>query len=375
MKESTLYLEHFLEYLYTVYGDVGSTGRSIRFLTRSLSLPDENVKQIASILVDQGYVKPVFSAGDHGYIMTSKGAQYFARKFLKVSSSLVEQPLSATLITSLVDYIFGRIRGRELKTYLHKAFRTDAHPVFQRATRARLQNLLEDHNAPYRCAYIYRLVKELLHPGRFTDERVSRLEQSSLLRILKKEGILDDLEGTEELNTEPHRSEIYLDEAKLDRLKSELMALDQLDPKKRGFAFERFLKQLFDLYKLDPRSSFRLKGEQIDGSFQLGDHVYLLEAKWEKKLTAVSDLLVFREKVESKSTWSRGLFVSYSGFTKDGIEAFGRGRATNIIGMTGQELYLIMEGRVALEEAIKKKARIAAETGQFYTSLQELLPK
>lgn len=159
----------------------------------------------------------------------------------------------------------------------------------------------------------------------------------------------------------------------LTELKDKLLTLDKLAPINRGFEFEKFLKDLFESHRLAPRSSFRLTGEQIDGSFDLNGDVYLLEAKWHAKQTAQVDLLAFREKVESKSAWSRGLFVSNSGFTDDGLAAFARGRATNIIGMTGQDLFFILSGDISLTEALSQKARKAAETGEFYVPVFELL--
>ena len=159
----------------------------------------------------------------------------------------------------------------------------------------------------------------------------------------------------------------------LAQLKDQLLLLEKLEPHERGFAFEKFLKDLFECHQLAPRSSFRLIGEQIDGSFELHSDVYLLEAKWHSKQTAQVDLLAFREKVESKSSWSRGLFVSNSGFTMDGLTAFARGRATNIIGMTGQDLFFILSGDISLTDALSLKARKAAETGEFYVPVFELI--
>lgn len=156
-------------------------------------------------------------------------------------------------------------------------------------------------------------------------------------------------------------------------LKARLLALDSMPAQQRGFEFEKFLKDLFEAHGLAPRSSFRLMGEQIDGSFQLNNDVYLLEAKWQAKPTSQDDLLIFRGKVESKSTWSRGLFVSISGFTQDGIAAFARGRATNIIGMTGQDLFFVMSGEISFIDAVTRKVRRAAETGEFYVPVFDLL--
>jgi len=162
-------------------------------------------------------------------------------------------------------------------------------------------------------------------------------------------------------------------ESILTELKEKLLLLDKLDPHNRGFEFEKFLKDLFEAHQLAPRSSFRLTGEQIDGSFELNSDVYLLEAKWHAKQIAQIDLLAFREKVESKSAWSRGLFISNSGFTDNGLTAFARGRATNIIGMTGQDLFFILSGEISLIEALTQKARTAAETGEFYVPVFDLL--
>jgi len=153
------------------------------------------------------------------------------------------------------------------------------------------------------------------------------------------------------------------------KLKNDLIQLTSLKAQERGFAFEKFLNQLFAAYNLDPRSSFRIVGEQIDGSFQIGSDVYLLEAKWHDKPTDQADLLVFHGKISGKSTWSRGLFVSYNGFSTDGLLAFSRGRQTNIIGMTSEDLYHILNGEMPLVEAINRKARRAAETGEFFVSV------
>jgi hypothetical protein len=57
------------------------------------------------------------------------------------------------------------------------------------------------------------------------------------------------------------------------------------DLQKRGFELERFLYDLFLLYELDPKGSFKNYGEQIDGAFTFQGTDYLLEAKWKSKLT------------------------------------------------------------------------------------------
>lgn len=154
-------------------------------------------------------------------------------------------------------------------------------------------------------------------------------------------------------------------------LRQQYNELGVKEPQKRGYAFEQFLNTWFGQEGLSPRGPFRLVGEQIDGSFVIEGDIYLLEAKWQNHQASEADLLVFREKVESKSTWSRGLFISHAGFTKEGLAGFSRGRSTNIIGMDGQDIYFILEGTLSLKDAIQKKARHAAETGEFFVSVFE----
>lgn len=52
---------------------------------------------------------------------------------------------------------------------------------------------------------------------------------------------------------------------RLAELKDRYMEILQMDPQRRGFALEPFLRQLFEVFHLDPKASFRVTGEQIDG--------------------------------------------------------------------------------------------------------------
>jgi hypothetical protein len=144
----------------------------------------------------------------------------------------------------------------------------------------------------------------------------------------------------------------------------------QLPPQPRGFEFERFPKKFFDAGGLGARASFRLIGEQIDGSFELANQVYLLEAKWTGEPTGVGELRSFNGKVEEKAAWTRGLFVSNSGFSEDGLLAFGRGK--RVVCMDGLDLYDILERRLPVDEALSRKIRRAAESGQPFVRTRDL---
>ena len=153
-----------------------------------------------------------------------------------------------------------------------------------------------------------------------------------------------------------------------------MIALQALDPVKRGFAFEGVLSELFAVFGLAPRGAFRLVGEQIDGSYELDSEVYLLEARWRNERAANSDLLTFAGKIAGKAQWSRGLFVSYAGFSEDGLQGFGQGRRTNLIGLDGLDLYQILSGALDLREVLRRNVRRAAETNRMFVPVRELFP-
>ena len=78
-----------------------------------------------------------------------------------------------------------------------------------------------------------------------------------------------------------------IDAATVSSIAGRLLDVSKLNPQPRGYAFEKFLKGMFDAFGLSARASFRLVGEQIDGSFVLGGDTYLLEAKWTNDLSRV----------------------------------------------------------------------------------------
>ncbi|HDX0928499.1 TPA: restriction endonuclease [Stenotrophomonas maltophilia] len=174
---------------------------------------------------------------------------------------------------------------------------------------------------------------------------------------------------------EPSRSSAgtqscLVDHATNAKIKADLMQVTTLEPHARGYAFEGFLKSLFDAFRLAAHEPFRLRGEQIDGSFQLANEIYLLEAKWHGSPIGVAELHTFHGKIEQKAAWTRGLFVSNSGFTEDGLAAFGRGK--RVICMDGLDLYEMLDREIAFTEVLERKIRRAAETGAPFVRVRDL---
>lgn len=159
----------------------------------------------------------------------------------------------------------------------------------------------------------------------------------------------------------------------LKELQQRLIDLSALSPQDRGYKFEKFLNALFGACGLTPQAPFRLVGEQIDGSFMVsGGDTYLLEARWQNERVGQSELLILAGKIAGKAQWSRGLFVSISGFSQEGLEAFTRGKPTNLICMDGFDLHVLLQHGLDLTEVIRRKARRAAETNDAFVPVREL---
>jgi len=161
-----------------------------------------------------------------------------------------------------------------------------------------------------------------------------------------------------------------IDVALCHTLRDRLLQVSRLDPQARGYAYERFLKDLFDANGLAARASFRLVGEQIDGSFVLAAETYLLEAKWKGPPIGAADLHAFNGKVEEKAAWSRGLLVSDSGFTEEGLTAFGRGK--RVVCMDGLDLHDMLDRGLSFADVMAAKVRRAAESGSPFARVRDL---
>jgi len=144
------------------------------------------------------------------------------------------------------------------------------------------------------------------------------------------------------------------------------------DPQGRGFELERIMYDIFELFDLDPRASFRVVGEQIDGAFSLEGTDYLFEAKWQKSPSGAADLDAFAAKVHRRLDNTLGVFLSISGCTTEGLAAHQRSRASVLV-MDGAHLMGVLEERIDLVALLIRVRRHAAETGEIYLPLHQIL--
>jgi uncharacterized protein YrzB (UPF0473 family) len=135
----------------------------------------------------------------------------------------------------------------------------------------------------------------------------------------------------------------------------------------RGYKLEELIKKVMKRDGLQPRASYGTTGEQIDGSFLLGDRVYLLEAKWHKNEMSASDIYAFKGKVDGKLVGTIGIFISISGFSKDTVNALICGKEINIILFNRNDFENCLKADGAFKKILLEKLRAAAEQGTpFY---------
>lgn len=141
--------------------------------------------------------------------------------------------------------------------------------------------------------------------------------------------------------------------------------LSEKNNQKRGYSFEKFLNTLFTLFDLDPKESFRIVGEQIDGSFTFDGTDFLLEAKWQEKPVDLGELYKFGGKIEGRLKLTLGLVISINGFTTDYNESKSTSMKTMLL-MDGADLMAVLDNRIDLKDILFRKRRHASDTGDIF---------
>ncbi|MDU1845223.1 MAG: hypothetical protein E6778_06725 [Niallia nealsonii] len=140
----------------------------------------------------------------------------------------------------------------------------------------------------------------------------------------------------------------------------------------RGFELEKILYDIFDLFDLDPKASFRNTGEQIDGAFSLDGTDYLFEAKWQSFSVNASDLDAFSGKIGRKLDNTLGLFLSINGFSEDAVKIYSSGRSSILL-MDGMDLLAVLENQIDIVSLIIRKRRHASQTGNIFLPVSKIL--
>lgn len=256
---------------------------------------------------------------------------------------------------------------------------------YKRNIVAGLVDFLARHQENYQNDLL-RLIAELVkiddytHLSRLDDgESKARKGKESILALKKlSHEHIDLFEKQKEI--EQRRKETYDKILKSKGVKQKLEEIQEEyfiligsdDPQARGYKLEKILHELFELFDLDPKASFKVEGEQIDGAFTFDNTDYLIEAKWQKEPAGIRDLDSLSGKLTRRLDNTLGLFLSVNGFSEDAVKTHSSGRRLMIL-MDGSDLMAVIEGRIDLLQLLLKKRRHASQTGNIYLKIHEIL--
>ena len=135
-------------------------------------------------------------------------------------------------------------------------------------------------------------------------------------------------------------------------------------PQARGYALEKLLNEFLEFEGLNPRGSFKIIGEQIDGSFTWNGQTSLVEAKWTSGLIDGSGFGAFVYKITGKTANTRGLFIAVNGYSPQAIASLNGKGALRFVCIDGAHLMRSFDA--GLPNLLDVVWRHADETGEAY---------
>lgn len=162
---------------------------------------------------------------------------------------------------------------------------------------------------------------------------------------------------------------------RLEDLNTEFLGLataNDVTPQQRGFRLETLFFQLLHLCELEHTKPFRTpEREQIDGHFRYEKFDYLVEVKWTQEPTKQPDLSIFDGKIRGKAQSTRGFFISANGFDGTAVQKYS-GDSPRILLMTGEDLALVLGGRVMFVDAMKAKVDSIVRLGNILYPVRQI---
>jgi len=223
-------------------------------------------------------------------------------------------------------------------------------------------------------------VEDYSHLAQLDDGEKKVKKAKTAVAALKKLTVAHDFLHEEQRKVEERRGVAFQKMVKTTSVQEKLAELTKAyfgllgssDPQQRGFALEKILKDLFALFDLDPKASFKITGEQIDGAFSFDGTDYLLEAKWQKEMVSTKDLDSLAGKLSRKLDNTLGMYLSINGYSDDAVKLHSSGRSLMIL-VDGSDIMAVLEGRIDLLQLLLRKRRHASQTGNIYLRLHEIL--
>ncbi len=147
------------------------------------------------------------------------------------------------------------------------------------------------------------------------------------------------------------------------------------DTSGRGLILEKLIEKLFRVNDFEVIKSFRRNrnGEQIDGACKYDGNYYLIECKWQSKMSSHRDLDILFVEVLRSAINTMGLFISVNGWSEHAIYLLRQNTYKNIILMNGSDIEHVLKERVSLRELMEAKKRALSVKAEPYFDASNLL--
>ncbi len=204
------------------------------------------------------------------------------------------------------------------------------------------------------------------------DEKKAKQLLSEFKNLVGNDPIEIELERRKREETrENYKSAIAEQQSQTKRIEDlnsifiNLTTTTEYTPQQRGYKLENLFCDLLQLSELEYSRPYKTPdGEQIDGHFKYDKFDYLIEAKWEDGVIKQKDLSIFDGKIRGKAQSTRGVFLSANGFDENAVVKFS-GDSPRIILITGEDLAIILSGRVLFYDAMKAKVDAIVRYGNI----------
>lgn len=276
----------------------------------------------------------------------------------------------------LIESVFSMSSGhlldfsnREFEEFMKDVVQYNIYAKYPGLSKAKMfREFLKDETEPYVGKAIVMLLNHMKDNGMIPEdikEKTDRLYEFGK-RLLGKN-------QTQSKPKQQNPEKIKVPEVDFESLNTALLAIENISsPQAKGYAFEKYLNNLFQAFNLDPHASYRTEYDQIDGSFVLDGITVLVEAKYRTNAIPKDDLILFSNKIESKSHFPKGLFITYSPVDEKAIEYY-TDKSARIIILTVEELFIMCQNKYPLPKLLQSKFRTLDEKGIIYKHIMTIM--
>jgi hypothetical protein len=275
----------------------------------------------------------------------------------------------------LIESVFGMSSGyvtnfsnREFEEFMSDVVQYNIYAKYPGLSKAKMfREFLKDESEPSVGKAIVLLINHMNDNNWIPIDKNEKADK--LYELGKKLLGKSNVQSTDKKVNQNIKQSIELD---YNSFNNALLDLEKIsNSQTRGYAFEKYLNGLFNSFGLDPHASYRTEYDQIDGSFILDGNTVLIEAKYRNNAIPKDDLILFTQKIELKSHFARGLFITYSLVDNKAIDYF-TDRSSRFVVLTVEELFIMCQNKLSLITVLQNKFRFLDERGLIYKHIMSL---